>query len=181
MKKPEKNILLGVTASIAAYKACELINLFRKEGFSVRCVMSGDAAHFVTPLTLETLSGRKAACGMFGLPEERDPIHISLADEADIVVVAPATADIIARVAAGLCDDILSCAILSATSPVLFAPAMNSKMYLNPIIQEKIKYLKKKGYHFVGPVKGRLVCGHEGIGHIAPLGEIVKRAKDLLA
>jgi len=180
MTTPAKNILLGVTGSIACYKACDLIGLFKKEGWSVRCAMSRDAARFITPLTLETLTGKKVADDMFRIPEERIPEHISLSDEADIVVIAPATADIIARIAAGICDDILTCAVCATDRPVLFAPAMNDKMFNNPVIQDKIRYLQEKGYRFAEPVVGHLACGREGIGHLAPLETIVEETRKLL-
>lgn len=175
-----KKILLGITGSIAAYKACEAISLFRKKGFSVKCAMTPNAAHFVTPLVLETLTGEKVADSMFRLPDNREPFHISLAEWADIVVIAPATADIIGKVAAGIWDDILACTICATTSPVLFAPAMNDKMYANPIVQDKIAYLKSKGYLFVGPVEGHLACGRTGIGHLAPVEDIVKETEKVL-
>ena len=116
-------LVLGVTGSIAAYKACELISRFRKKGHTVKCVMSPDARHFITPLTLETLSGNKVIDSMFDLPDRRDPVHISLAEEADIFLIAPATADVIAKAAAGICDDILTCTLCATARPVVFAPA----------------------------------------------------------
>jgi phosphopantothenoylcysteine synthetase/decarboxylase len=180
VREPGKNILLGVTGSIACFKACDLVGLFRREGWSVRCAMSRDASRFITPLTMETLTGKKIAEDMFRMPEERIPGHISLADEADIVVIAPATADIIARVAAGMCDDILACTVCATDRPVLFAPAMNDKMFNNPVIQDKIRYLEEKGYHFVKPVVGHLACGREGVGHLAPLDIIVEETRKLL-
>ena len=175
-KKP-KTILLGVTGSIASYKACELIRLFQKKGYTVKCIMSRDAKWFITPLTLETLSTHKVIDDMFKLPEKRDVVHISLAEEADVLVVAPATADVISKVAGGICDDILTCTICATEKPVVFAPAMNDKMYTNPIIQDKINYLKEKGYSFVGPEKGNLACGREGQGHLASLETIVKETE----
>ncbi|MGB2601022.1 MAG: flavoprotein [Candidatus Omnitrophota bacterium] len=177
----KKNILLGVTGSIASFKACDLVGLFRKKGYSVRCVMSPDAKWFVTPLTLETLTGQKVVTDMFCLPEERDPVHISLAEEPDLILIAPATADIIGKIAAGIADDILTCTVCASDRPVVFAPAMNDKMYNNPIVQEKIKYLRKHGYYFVDPVKGHLACGRDGIGHLAPLEAIVEEAEKVLA
>ena len=176
-----KSILLGVTGSIASFKACDLVGLLRKKGYSVRCVMSPDAKWFVTPLTLETLTGKKVVTDMFALPEKRDPVHISLAEEADLILIAPATADVIGKIASGIADDILTCTVCAADRPVMFAPAMNDKMYNNPIVQEKIEYLRKHGYHFVGPVEGHLACGKEGIGHLAPLEAIVEEAEKVLA
>lgn len=176
-----KRIILGVTASIASFKACDLIGLLRKKGHSVRCVLSRDAKWFVAPLVLETLTGENVVGEMFNLNDNRSPVHISLSDEADLVLVAPATCDVICKVAAGICDDILLCTICSTDKPVVFAPAMNDKMFTNPIVQEKIAYLKKKGYHFVDPVKGHLACDREGIGHLAPLEKIVKEVNRILS
>jgi len=177
----KKNVLLGVTGSIASYKACERIRLLQKKGYSVRGAMSRDAKWFVTPLTLETLTGKKVASKMFQLPETRDPAHISLADEADLILIAPATADIIGKIAAGICDDILTCTVCASDCPVVFAPAMNDRMYNNAIVQDKIKYLKEKQYHFIDPVKGHLACGREGVGHLAPLEKIVEEVEKILA
>lgn len=175
-----KKIVLGVTGSIASYKACDIISILRKKGHTVKCVMSPDAKWFITALTLETLTGEKVIDDMFSLPENRDPVHISLADEADVILVAPATADIIGKVASGICDNILTCIICAAGCPVIFAPAMNDKMFANPIVQEKIAYLKEKGYHFIDPVKGHLACGREGMGHLAPVEQIANETEKLL-
>ncbi|MDD4957374.1 MAG: flavoprotein [Candidatus Omnitrophica bacterium] len=177
----KKVVLLGVTGSIAAYKSCEMIRLFRHKGYEVRCVMSRDADKFITRLTLETLSGKEAFSDMFRMPDKRKPEHISLAEEADIILIAPATADIIAKTAAGLCDDLLSCVICAYKGPVVFAPAMNDNMFDNPIIQDKIEYLRNKGYYFVSPVKGPLACGKTGIGHLAPVETIVLETEKILA
>ena len=177
----EKNILLGITGSVAGYKACDLIGLLRKKGYSVRCMMSADAKKFVTPLTVETLTGKKVADDMFCPPANRIPEHVSLADEADLILVAPATADVIGKVAAGICSDILTCTVCASDCPVIFAPAMNDKMFNNPIVQENIEYLRGKGYHFVDPVEGRLACGREGTGHLAPLERIIEEAEKVLA
>lgn len=177
----DKTILLGITGSIASYKACDLVGILRKKGYSVRCMMSRDAKWFVTPLTLEVLSGEKVAEDMFMLPEKRDPLHISLSDAADIILIAPASADVIGKIAAGICDDILTCTVCAADCPVIIAPAMNDKMYNNPIVQENIKYLQGKGYLFVGPVEGRLACGREGIGHLAPLEKIAEETEKILS
>ena len=168
-----KNVLLAVTASIAGYKACEIISILRKKSYNVKCVMSKDAKWFITEMTLETLSGNKVVSEMFALPEKTTPVHISLVDEADIILVAPATADIIAKVSCGICDDIVSCTVCASDKPVIFAPAMNDKMYKNPIVQENIQKLKNVGYYFVGPMTGHLACNKQGEGHIAPPEEIV--------
>ena len=181
-KGTEKNkrVLLGVTASIAAYKACDLVGMLQKKGFSVKCVMTPDAAKFVRPLVFETLTGQKVVTKMFKLPEKRSPEHISLAEDTDIILVAPATADIIGKIASGISDDILTCAICASQKPVVLAPAMNDNMFRNPIVQDKIQYLRKKGYHFIDPVEGHLACGRNGIGHLAPLDEIVRRVEKIL-
>jgi phosphopantothenoylcysteine decarboxylase/phosphopantothenate--cysteine ligase len=117
---------------------------------------------------------------MFEIQTDYNPLHISLAKEADLILVCPATADIISKVTAGLCDDLLDCTIASTKAPVLFAPAMNTTMYNNKIIQANIAKLKNLGYHFIGPIKGHLACGEEGIGHIADTKDIIKKAKTLL-
>lgn len=175
-----KKIILGITASIAAFKACEIIGILRKKGYAVKCVTSPCAKWFVTRTTLECLSGEKVVTGMFEKLERVDPLHISLADEADIILIAPATADIIGKIASGICDDILSCTVAAASCPVVFAPAMNDRMFLNPILQDKIDYLKSKGYHFIDPVKGNLACGREGIGHLESPEKIVEETEKII-
>ncbi|MBF0494800.1 MAG: phosphopantothenoylcysteine decarboxylase [Candidatus Omnitrophica bacterium] len=179
-KKKRNNIVVGVSASIAAYKACELVSLLKKKGFAVKCVLSRDADKFVTPLTFETLTAEKVGHDMFGLPYERCPEHVSFGEWADLIVIAPATADIIGKIAAGLSDDMLACTVAAARCPVIVAPAMNDRMYTNPILQDKIVYLKSKGYRFVEPVVGELACGRKGIGHLAPVEEILKAAEKAL-
>jgi len=178
--KNAQTILIGITASIAAYKACEIISRLRKKGYIVKCAMSRDAQWFITPLTLETLTGHEVARDMFRLPGERDPAHISLAEEADLILVAPATADIIGKTASGICDDILTCVICASSCPVVFAPAMNDRMFANRIVQDNIHYLRSKGFFFIDPVVGDLACGREGMGHLAPVETIVKKAEKYL-
>jgi len=170
-------VLLGVCASIAAYKACDIINNLRRGGIDVSVCMSKDADKFITPLLLQTLSANRVFKDMFEPAAEWDPLHISLAESADLVLVCPATSDIISRVACGLCDDLLSCVIASTKAPVFFAPAMNDAMYNNKILQANIDKLKRIGYNFIGPIKGRLACGREGIGHIAEASDIIKQVK----
>jgi phosphopantothenoylcysteine synthetase/decarboxylase len=174
-----KKIVLGITASIAAYKACDIIGILRKKGYSVKCVMSPDAKWFVTKTTIETLSGEQVVSDMFKRPCGMNPAHIALSDEADIILVAPATADIIGKIASGICDDILSCTVAAAACPVVLAPAMNDRMFSNPVIQDKINYLKEKGFHFIDPVEGHLACGREGMGHLAPVEDIVERTEKI--
>ncbi|MFA6636611.1 MAG: flavoprotein [Candidatus Omnitrophota bacterium] len=175
-----KKIVLGITASIAAFKACEIIGMLRKRGHSVKCVMSPHAKWFVTATTLETLSGERAVTDMFKRPDKFDPVHISLADEADLILIAPATADIIGKIASGICDDILSCTVAAAACPVVLAPAMNDRMFNNPVIRDKMEYLRDKGYFFVDPVEGHLACGREGVGHLAPSETIVEETEKIL-
>lgn len=178
MKK--KNIVLGITGSIAAYKACDLINLLKKKGHDVTCIMTKDAEEFITPLTLETLSQNKVYKNMFELPEKREVVHISLSKKADIIVICPATANIIAKTAAGIADDLLTCTVISSRCPTLIAPAMNDNMYKNTITQENIKKLKKHNFKFVDPIRGHLACGYEGIGHLADLNQIIKQIEKIL-
>lgn len=179
MKKDTKTIILGVTGSIAAYKACELTSLLKKEGFNVKVLLTKEGKEFVTALTLQTISQNKVIMNMFESPEEWNPIHTSLAEEADLILIAPATANIIAKLASGICDDILTCTVFASDAPVLIAPAMNDKMYKHEIVQGNITKLKKTGYHFIGPVKGHLACGCEAMGHIADLAGIISEAKRL--
>lgn len=181
MKARKRSVILGVTGSIAAYRACEIITALVRDGYDVDCLLTKDGAHFITPLTLQTLSGNKVTTDMFALPEEWNPVHTALADKADLVLIAPASANIIGKLAGGICDDILSCVVMATEAPVLIAPAMNEKMYRHAAVTGNIAKLKKIGYRFVGPVKGRLACGHDAIGHIAATAEIVAAAKRLLA
>ena len=173
--KKEKNIILGITGSIAAYKTCDLINRLRERKHNVICITTKEAEEFITPLTLETLSGNKVYRDMFKLPEMREAAHISLARKADLIVMCPATANIIAKLAQGLCDDLLSSTVISSKSPVLVAPAMNDNMYKHKITQKNILELKKVGYKFIDPIRGHLACGYVGMGHLAALNEILKR------
>ncbi len=176
----QRHIVLGVTGGIAAYKACELTRLFVKGGYGVHVVMTEHARQFVTPLTFSTLSGNPVASGMFdeGAPETIK--HIDLADDADLVVVAPATANIIGKVSAGIADDLLSTVIMATKAPVLFAPSMNVNMYENPITRGNIKRLTELGYHFAEPDSGWLACGWEGKGRLAEPPVIYERAVSLL-
>jgi phosphopantothenoylcysteine decarboxylase/phosphopantothenate--cysteine ligase len=179
---PEKNIVLGVTGGIAAYKACDLVSRLAKRGYQVHVIMTKSAEHFVNPLTFRTLSGNPVVTDMFAEPGTWNVRHISLAETASLMVIAPATANIIGKVAHGLADDMLSTTIMAAKArcPVLFAPAMNMNMYQNPIVQENIGRLKNFGYHFIGPAKGRLACGTEGQGRMVEAEEIEEKILSLL-
>jgi len=176
-----KKIILGITGGIAAYKAIELARLFIKSGASVWPVMTKASANFITPLTLQTVTGNPVARDMFDLTQESRISHIELAEKADIVVVAPATANIIGKVASGIADDLLTTVIMATRAPLLFAPAMNSNMYENKIVEANIERLKKNGYSFIGPEEGELACGYEGRGRLAPIEDIVDAAEECLA
>lgn len=176
-----KKIILGITGGIAAYKAIELARLFIKSGASVWPVMTTASANFITPLTLQTVAGNPVARDMFDLTQESRISHIELAEKADIVVVAPATANIIGKAASGIADDILTTVIMATRAPLLFAPAMNSNMYENKIVQANIERLKKIGCSFIGPEEGELACGYEGRGRLAPVEDIVDAAEECLA
>jgi phosphopantothenoylcysteine decarboxylase/phosphopantothenate--cysteine ligase len=180
MSVARKIVIVGVTASIAAYKACEIVNLLRKDSFDVRVILTEDALKFVTPLTFQTLSGNKVTGDMFETPDSWSPVHTSLAESASLILIAPATANVIGKLANGICDDLLTCVIYASRAPVLIAPAMNDNMYNHRIVAQNIAKLEKIGYSFIGPVKGRLACGHDAIGHIAPVPEIIKEAKKIL-
>jgi phosphopantothenoylcysteine decarboxylase/phosphopantothenate--cysteine ligase len=170
-------IVLGVTGSIAAYKACELVRLFVKRGDDVRVVMTAAAREFVTPLTFQTLSRNPVGTDQFALPAEWKPEHIAYAD-ADAVVVAPATANIIAKMAHGLADDLLSSTLLATRSPVFVAPAMNDGMWDNPATQSNMEILKSRGVRFIDPDSGELACGTSGKGRFADPEVICKAVSD---
>ena len=170
-------VILGVTGSIAAYRACDIISALRKEAIGVQVILTKEAQEFITPLSIQTLSCNKVITEMFALPGEWEPIHTSIADKAALILIAPATANVIGKLASGICDDILTCVAYASKAPVLIAPAMNEKMYKHEIVQANIAKLKTIGYKFVGPIKGRLACGHEDIGHIADTDDIVKEVK----
>lgn len=175
-----REIILGVTASIASFKSCDIIRALKEEGFAVTVIMSEDAKEFITPLSLAALSRNKVYSQMFSDPQAWDIEHISLADRADLVLIAPATANIINKLACGICEDLLSCTVLATRAPILIAPAMNSNMYEHKITQSNIAKLKSLGYKFVGPERGKLATGKIGIGHLADIGDIVKEVKRVL-
>lgn len=163
-----KNVVLGVTGGVAAYKALDVISRLKKKDFNVDVIMTKSAAEFVTPLSFQSLSGNPVITDMFDEPKAWEIQHISLAKKADLLVVVPATANIIGKVANGIADDMLSTTIMAAAlrCPVAFAPAMNTYMYENPIVQDNIKKLKEYGYSFIEPECGRLACGDTGKGKL---------------
>jgi phosphopantothenoylcysteine decarboxylase/phosphopantothenate--cysteine ligase len=173
----DKKIIVGISGGIAAYKSCEIVRRFKKLGAQVIVVMTGNAQKFITPLTLETLSENEVITEMF--PEKKivGVRHVTLAQWADLVLIAPATANIIGKIRAGIADDILTTVVISTKSPVMFAPSMNVSMYENPIFQENMKYLKKLGYMFIEPETGDLACG-TGKGRLPEpesiVGQVVK-------
>lgn len=177
----DKNIVLGITGGIAAYKACELVRLLMKAGASVRVIMSRGAAEFVTPLTLQTLSRNPVHTDLFSLTQEAEVGHISLADRADLFVIAPSTANVIGKIANGIADDLLTTTIMATRVPVLLAPAMNCNMYGNPIVQENMNKLKGYGYNFIDSETGELACGYEGKGRMAEPGDILERIEVILS
>ncbi len=175
----KKKILLGLTGSIACYVSADLVNRLVEKGYDVTCVMTKEATHFVQPLTFEVLSGHPVSIDMFASPQER-PLHTTLAQTSDLVLIAPATANILAKLATGIADDILTCSVLATRAKVLICPAMNEAMYNHPVTQENIARLKKLGYRFLGPIRGHLTCKIEGVGHFATVDSIVREASALL-
>ncbi len=174
-----KKILIGITGGIAAYKALELIRMYKRAGAEVKAVLTDNALEFVTPLTVQTLTTNKVYINNFDT-SNYSPEHISLCDWSDIFVIAPATANTIAKIANGICDNLLTSLALAYTKPFLIAPAMNCNMYNNTITQENISKLKNKGYNFVEPETGYLACGAEGTGRLADLNTIYLRTVELL-
>ncbi len=172
-------VVLGVTGGIAAYKAADLARRLSKSGYRIKTVMTENATRFVTPLTFESVTGEEVATSLFR--EGLKPMyHISLAQEADLVVVAPATANIIAKMAAGIADDLLSTTLLSTRAPILLAPAMNSTMYLHPATQANLSVLRGRGVRIIGPGSGLLACGEEGEGRMADPEEIMAAVSEEL-
>src|SRR5256884_8619983 len=161
-----KTIVLGVTGSIAAYKSAELASLLVKQGHNVFVVMTHDATEFITPLTLQTLSKNPVMTSFFDEKENWRPGHIELADSADLLVIAPATANIIAELAHGLAGHPLAAIALATRAPILVAPAMNGKMWAHAATQQNAATLKSRGVEFIGPEEGMLACGYEGMGRL---------------
>ncbi|MCQ1528066.1 bifunctional phosphopantothenoylcysteine decarboxylase/phosphopantothenate--cysteine ligase CoaBC [Lutispora saccharofermentans] len=181
-----KNIVLGVTGGIAAYKSCDLVSRLVKAGANVDVIMTENAINFISPLTFQALSSNQVIVDMFKEPKYWEIQHISLAKKADVVVIAPATANIIGKIANGIADDMLTTTAMATTAPLVFAPAMNSNMYENKILQSNIDRLRELGYHFIEPGEGRLACGDIGKGKMAEpydielcINEILNKKKDL--
>lgn len=178
-----RNIVLGVTGSIAAYKAIELTSRLAKEGCAVHVVMTADALRFVTALPFKTLSRLPVVTNLYDEEEGWKPTHIKLAEEANLLLIAPATANFLARLAHGLANDALTCIALAlnAKARVLIAPAMNGNMWLHPATQNNVAILKSRGVEFIGPEEGLLACGYEGLGRLWEVERIAQRALDLLS
>ncbi len=179
-QKRAPTVVLGVSGGIACYKAVELVRLLVRERFSVRVIMTREAVEFVTPLTFQTLSGHPVATEIFSLTQESEIGHINLADQADLFVIAPATANVIGKIACGIADDLLTTVIMATQAPVLIAPSMNIHMYENRLLQENIAKLKKFGYHFMEPAEGYLACGYEGKGRLPEPADIVEEIHRLI-
>ncbi len=172
--------MLGVTGSIPAYKAADLVRQLRERGVGVTCVMTKEAREFITPLTLQTLSERRVYTELFSV-EDAGVVHTALADRARLVLIAPATANLLGKLSHGLADDLLTCIALATTAPILIAPAMNVHMYNHATTRENLARLKRLGYHVVGPQIGKLACGYDALGHLAEVEEIVEATLRLLS
>jgi phosphopantothenoylcysteine decarboxylase len=181
MNDARKLIVVGVTGSIAAYKAADLVSKLGKRGHEVAVVMTAGAQQFVTPLTFQTLSKNLVLTSVFEEKESWRPGHIDLADRANLLLITPATANTIAELAHGLASSALTEIALATLAPVLIAPAMNGKMWLHPATKQNVETLKSRGVEFIGPEGGMLACGYEGIGRLWNVDEIVARAEEILA
>lgn len=177
-----KNIVLGVTGSIAAHRAADLASLLVKQGCDVHVVLTADAQRFITALPFKTLSRNPVVTDLYDEQEGWKPAHIALADAADLLLIAPATANNLAKLAQGLADDALTCLALALNprAKLLLAPAMNGKMWLHPATQQNVATLKARGAQFLGPAEGLLACGYEGLGRLWPVEDIAAEALRLL-
>ncbi len=177
----DKEIVLGVTGGIAAYKAAEFVRLLVKEGAHVHVVMTKNAQQFITPLTFQTLSGNPVVTDPFVLLEETKIGHVALADLAELIVILPATANTIGKIANGIADDFLTTMVMASKAPILIVPSMNVNMWENRILQENIKILRERGYHFMEPGEGELACHWYGKGRLAELNEVLERIKEIFS
>jgi phosphopantothenoylcysteine decarboxylase len=177
-----KDIVLGVTGSIAAHRAADLASLLAKKGGDVHVVMTADALRFITPLPFKTLSRNPVITDLYDEEEGWKPTHVKLADEAGLLLIAPATANTLAKLAHGIADDALTCIALALNpkAKILIAPAMNGKMWLHPATQQNVATLKGRGAEFIGPEEGMLSCGYEGIGRLWPVDKVAERAMALI-
>lgn len=175
-----KTLVLGVSGSIAVYKAVEITSRCTKLGYQVHVVLTRSAMEFVTPLTFQTLSRNPVLTDVFTEKNRWQPDHITLADAADLLLVAPATADMIAKLALGFADDPISSLALASRAPLIIAPAMNGKMWMHPATVANVKLLAERGVEFIGPEEGMLACGYEGIGRLWPVEKIITRTNEML-
>jgi phosphopantothenoylcysteine decarboxylase/phosphopantothenate--cysteine ligase len=175
-----REIIVAVCGGIAAYKVADVVSKLVQQGAGVTVCMTDDAQRFVTPLTFQALSGRPVRTSTFDLPDSSDPQHIGLTERADLMLVAPATSNIIAKVAHGLTDDLVSLMICAAACPVVFAPAMNNRMWAHPIAQENVNKLASIGYRFIGPEEGWLACRNVGAGRLSDPARIVDEVARML-
>jgi phosphopantothenoylcysteine decarboxylase len=175
-----REIIVGVCAGIAAYKVADVVSKLIQLGAGVTVAMTPDAQKFVAPLTFQALSARPVHTDIFDLPDSSDPQHIALTERADLMLVAPATANILAKIAAGLTDDLISLMTSAAACPVIFAPAMNNRMWENPINQQNVTKLSGLGYRFIGPEPGWLACRNVGLGRMTEPAEIVNQVVEML-
>ncbi|MFC2049947.1 bifunctional phosphopantothenoylcysteine decarboxylase/phosphopantothenate--cysteine ligase CoaBC [Chloroflexota bacterium] len=180
MEMKDKTVVLGVTGSIAAYKAAELASQLAQAGAKVEVVMTEAATEFIAPLTFRNITGRTVVTKMFDLASEYSVEHVALAEAADVVVIAPATANIIAKIAAGIADDMLCCTVLATKAPVILAPAMHEAMYENSVTQDNLDKLKFRGFTVVGPAYGRLASGAVGMGRLVDVDEILGTIRQVL-
>ena len=181
LQADRQTIVLGVTGSIAAYKSAELASLLMKQGHDVFVVMTHDATEFIAPLTLQTLSKNPVTTSFFDEKENWRPGHIDLADRANLLLIAPATANILAELAHGLANHPLAAIALATRAPILIAPAMNGKMWEHSATQSNVEILKLRGVEFIGPEEGMLACGYEGVGRLWKVEDIAFRAEFFLA
>jgi phosphopantothenoylcysteine decarboxylase/phosphopantothenate--cysteine ligase len=180
MKKNTKHIILGVTGSIAIYKACEIIRRLRAKNFSVAVVMTAEAEEFIRPIVFQFLSQNKVYKGLFEDIDSWDIEHVSLAEKANLVLIAPATANIIGKLSHGIYDDLLTCVVCATKAPVLICPAMNDNMYNNLVVQENIHRLTSLGFKFVEPKIGKLASGKTGIGCLAEVEKIIAEVEKVI-
>jgi phosphopantothenoylcysteine decarboxylase/phosphopantothenate--cysteine ligase len=175
-----REVIVAVCGGIAAYKVADIVSKLVQYGAGVTVCMTAEAQKFITPLTFEALSGRPVRTGTFNLVETSDPQHIGLTERADLMLVAPATNNVIAKVANGLCDDLVSLMVCAAACPVVFAPAMNSRMWEHPVAQENFGKLASLGYRFIGPEQGWLACRNVGVGRMSEPAKVVEEVVRML-